>query len=49
MNRVNATYDHGAAVAGWATHFFDVVGNQLIGGFRMTRVDLTEIVYKTFG
>ena len=38
--------DHGAAVPGRVAHFFDIVAYELVGGLRMSGVDLTKIVHK---
>ena len=38
--------DHGAAISGRIAHFFDIVANELVGGFGMSGVDLTKIVHK---
>ena len=40
--------DHGAAVPGRIAHFFDILADKLVGGFRMPGIDLAHIAHEDF-
>jgi hypothetical protein len=42
----HAGSDHGAAVPGRIAHFFDIIADKLVGGFRMPGIDLAHIAHE---